>query len=146
MRVRRSCVVNVPRADVWALVSDPWHLPRWWPNTERVEAVSDDGWTTVLNSQRGRNVRADWTLESSEPPSLRRWVQELEDSPFERLFDRNAIELRLESSGAGTEVRLAFEQKLRGWTRLAPFILRRAARRQIDAALSGLTQALEERA
>jgi len=31
-------VIPAPRADVWNVVSDPYHLPRWWPKVTRVES------------------------------------------------------------------------------------------------------------
>lgn len=143
MVTRRSRVVAAPAADVWELLADPWHLPRWWPRTARVEGVSDSGWTSVLSSDRGRTIRADWTLEASEPPSRRRWVQDLEGSPFARLFDFHGIEVRVEASApATTRVTLEIEQRVRGWARLAPFLVRRAMKRQIEEALDGLEAAL----
>ena len=42
MTVRRSRTVPVPLDAVWTVVGDPHHLPRWWPLTERVEAVDRD--------------------------------------------------------------------------------------------------------
>jgi carbon monoxide dehydrogenase subunit G len=141
---RRSRVIAAPVEDVWAVVADPWALVRWWPHTRRVEGVDEHGWTTVLANERsGRSVRADWRLEGSEPPAHRRWAQELEDSPFARLFGRNVVDVRLEPAAAGTSVTLAFDQKIRGWARLAPFIIRGAMRRQLDEALAGLAGAVE---
>ncbi len=54
-----------PRARSGAVVTDPYHLPRWWPNTQRVENVSegdpaDRSWTQVLVTRDGRGVRADY--------------------------------------------------------------------------------------
>ena len=54
------------RERVWALVSDPHHLPRWWPRTLRVEDVRQvqggrrSRWTTVLGTERGTGVRVDY--------------------------------------------------------------------------------------
>jgi uncharacterized protein YndB with AHSA1/START domain len=143
MRVRRRRTLSAPAADVWAVVADPWHLPRWWPRTTRVEAVEEAGWTSVLTSDRGRTVRADYAVEASEPPVLRRWAQELEDSPFARLFERNATEVRLTEAKGATVVELEAEQRLRGWARLAPFLVRRAVRTQLDEALGGLAGLVE---
>lgn len=143
MITRRSRVVRAPRPAVWEVVGDPWHLPRWWPRTARVEGVSEQGWTSVLSSERGRSVRADWTLEASEPPELRRWFQELAGTPFARLFEHHAVEVRLEEAPDGTEVTLAIEQTPRGWARMAPFLMRRAARVQIEDALTGLARVVE---
>jgi len=40
-RVSRTRVIQAPRADVWNVVCDPHHLPRWWPRALRVEDVMD---------------------------------------------------------------------------------------------------------
>jgi uncharacterized protein YndB with AHSA1/START domain len=142
MRTHRSRVVAAPADDVWRLVVDPYSLPRWWPRTQRVEGVHGGGWTTVLGSERsGRSVRADWRLESSRKP-VRRWSQELEGTPFERLLTRHVVEVEATAHDGATKVTLTIEQQPRGWARLAPFMLRRAARRQADQALDGLEQAV----
>jgi carbon monoxide dehydrogenase subunit G len=142
MRVQRSRVVDAPLEDVWRLVSDPYSMPRWWPHTQRVEGVSKAGFTTVLGAERsGRTVRADWRLETSRKP-VRRWSQELDGTPFARLFTRNEVEVRVEGEGERARVTLASEQRVRGWARLAPFMIRRAAKRQVDAALDGIVEAV----
>ena len=72
-----------PLERVWNVVSDPYSLPRWWPRVQRVEEVSDRGWTMVLVSDRGKPVRADYTLARAEPMELLEWQQELDETPFE---------------------------------------------------------------
>jgi carbon monoxide dehydrogenase subunit G len=143
MRSQRSRDLAAPLDDVWRLVSDPYAMPRWWPRTQRVEGVRGDGFTTLLGAERsGRTVRADWRLESSRKP-VRRFTQELEGSPFERLFVRHAVEIALAPADApnSTRATLAIEQQVRGWARLAPFMIKRAMRRQIAEALDGLERA-----
>ena len=142
MKVARSRVVPAPPDAVWAVVGDPHHLPRWWPLTERVESVADDGWTSVLRSGRGSAVRADYVVEAHEPPRRRAWAQELAGTPFERLLHEHRTEVRVEPSGDGSEVTLAVESRARGTARLGTFMVRRATRRQLDAALDGLAEAL----
>jgi uncharacterized protein YndB with AHSA1/START domain len=127
---------------VWAVVGDPHHLPRWWPLTERVEAVDPDAWTSVLRSVRGKVVRADYRVEVHEPPRRRAWAQELAGSPFERLLREHRTEVSVAPDGSGTEVTLTVTQRGRGTTRLGMFMLRRATRRQLDEALDGLAEAL----
>ena len=34
--------------DLWQIVSDPHHMPRWWPGVKRMEDVSEDRWTQVF--------------------------------------------------------------------------------------------------
>lgn len=135
MRVRRSRAVG---EGAWAYVADPYRLAAWWPRVARVEAVSADGWTTVLASPRGHQVRADWRLLSSDPPRRRRWAQELEESPFARLFLSHEVEVAVD----GAKVTIVIEQRVRGWARLAPWMVKRAARRQADEALDGLAEVL----
>ncbi|MBA3300609.1 MAG: SRPBCC family protein, partial [Thermoleophilaceae bacterium] len=52
--VARTRVVPAPPERVWDLVSDPHSLPRWWPDTERVEDASALAWTKVMKTPRGR--------------------------------------------------------------------------------------------
>jgi uncharacterized protein YndB with AHSA1/START domain len=134
VKARRSRELDAPAGKVWEIVADPYQLPRWWPRVSRVEGVDALGWTTILASPRGRAVRAEYRLCLSEPETRRRWAQELEGSPFARLFVMNEVELRLE----GARVTVEIEQRVRGWARLAPFIVRRAAKKVADEALDGL--------
>ena len=39
---------SAPLDDVWQVVRDPYHLPRWWPRVQRVEGVTDEHFTEVL--------------------------------------------------------------------------------------------------
>ncbi len=143
MITRRSRVLAAAREDLWTIVGDPFHEPRWWPRVQRVERVTARSWTSVMTSDRGNAVRADWVVEANERPTRRRWVQEIEGTPFEPLFRHNAVEATLERADGGTRVTLTFDQQPRGMARLMPFLLRRAMGRQLDAALDGLAQAAE---
>jgi len=141
--IRRSRTVAAPADDVWRVVRDPYHLPRWWPRTDRVEGVSNEGWTSVLTTDRGRAIRADYRVELSKGGERRRWSQELEGTPFERLFAEVVTDLSLAAAGEGTRVEIEVRQKPKGWARFGGFMLRRATRRQIDGALKGLADAVE---
>jgi uncharacterized protein YndB with AHSA1/START domain len=144
VNVSRSRTVQARPQAVWKLVSDPHRLPAWWPRVERMEGVTKDEWTTVMRSERGKAVRADFRLEASEAPRRRAWVQQLPGTPFERLLWESRTEVTLAAAGAdGTEVTLALHQRPRGWARLGGFLLRRAARRQLDGALAGLAEVVE---
>lgn len=143
MITRRSRVLAASREDLWTIVGDPYHEPRWWPRVQRVERVTTRGWTSVLTSARGNAVRADWIVEANDQPTCRRWAQEIEDTPFERLFRRNAVEATLEHADGGTRVTLSFDQQPRGMARFMPFVLQRAMGRQLEAALANLAQAAE---
>ena len=143
MRVERARTVAAPPEAVWALVADPHRLPAWWPRTERVEGVTEAGWTSVLRSPRGQVVRADQRLNASEPPRRRAWEQALAGTPFERLLRESATEVRLEPDGGGTSVTLAARRRLRGLNRLGTPLLGRAMARELDEALAALARVLE---
>ena len=142
MTVRRSRTVPVPLDAVWAVVGDPHHLPRWWPLTERVEAVDADAWTSVMRSDRGKVVRADNGVEAHAPPRRRVWSQTLEGTPFERLLREHRTEVALAPQGDGTAVTLTVTQRGRGTARLGMWMLRKATRRRLDEALDSLSGAL----
>jgi uncharacterized protein YndB with AHSA1/START domain len=140
--VTRSRTVAAPAEAVWAVVSDPALLPRWWPRVERVESVSESGWTTVLRSRHGRTVRADWRLDAEEAPHRRAWAQQVEGTPFARVLAERRIEARLEAAGGTTLVTLELRQHGRGWARFGGVLLRGAARREVDEALNELATPL----
>ena len=142
--VTRARTVAAPVDRVWELVSDPFHLPRWWPMTARVEDATALAWTSVLKTPRGTTVRADYTRIQYEPPQRVGWQQELEESPFERVFSAASTSVRLEPEGdAATRVELRAEERLRGRYRLGSWLVRRAARRRLDEALAGIAAATE---
>ena len=140
MIVRRSRTVAATPEAVWRVVADPRSLARWWPRVERVKSVSGDGWTTVLRSERGRALRADWRLEVSES-GRRAWAQELEGTPFAKVLHHRRIEVRVSAAGDGTKVELELSQRGRRMARFGSFMLRRAARKELDGALDGLSRA-----
>jgi uncharacterized protein YndB with AHSA1/START domain len=123
---------------VWEVVEDPHHLPRWWPGVKRMESVSEDSWTEVHMTKKGRPVRIDFKLLESEPPWRRSWEQEVIGTPFERVLNAAVTEIVLEPADTGTRVRLALKQNLRGYSRVGAFMLRRATRVKLDEALEGL--------
>jgi uncharacterized protein YndB with AHSA1/START domain len=141
--IARSRTVPAPPAAVWAVVADPRALPRWWPRTERVENVRPDGWTTVMRSDRGRVVRADWRLAGEEPGERRAWSQAIEGTPFERVIAERRVEVRVAPAGEGTEVTLELHQRSRKLGRLGDLVLRRPARQELDTALDRLAGTLE---
>ena len=140
-RTTRRRTLRAPAEEVWKVVADPHHFPRWWPRVERVEAVDRDRWTKVFMTTKGKPVRADFVLVESRPPSLRVWRQEVEDSPFERVLDDAITQVRIEPAGDGVEVTIEQRQKLRGMARFGRFLVRRATGRLLDEALDGLERA-----
>jgi uncharacterized protein YndB with AHSA1/START domain len=135
---RRTRTVAASPQAVWEVIEDPHHLPRWWPGVTRMEAVQPDRWTQVFTTKKGRPVRADFRLLESHPPWLRSWEQEVPGTPFERVLNESIIEVALEPVAGGTQVTIAHQQKLRGYSRTGGFLLRRAAGAKLDEALDGL--------
>jgi uncharacterized protein YndB with AHSA1/START domain len=147
-RVRRRATVQASPEEVWRLLADPYHLPRWWPRCSRVEGVQEGGqsgrarWTMVLETARGSVVRADYRRRSAAQPSRLLWDQELEGTPFERILRESVLEIRLEPQGRNTEVTLTADQRLRGLSRLGSPMMRRGTSRMLDDALAGVERAL----
>jgi carbon monoxide dehydrogenase subunit G len=139
--VTRSRTLPATPDAVWKVIADPRTLARWWPRVERVKGITDEGWTAVLRSSRGRAVRADWRLDGHEPGARRAWAQEIEGTPFAKVLAERRVEARLEPTGDGTRVTLELRQRGRGMARFGRFMLRGAARRELDQALDGLARA-----
>ncbi|MGH2840253.1 MAG: SRPBCC family protein [Solirubrobacteraceae bacterium] len=136
--IRRMRTLAATPEEIWAIVADPHHMPRWWPRVKRVESVDEDGFTQVLTTNKGESVRADFRVLESAPPTVRRWAQELSGTPFERILTLSETEIRLERSGERTRVVVSRAQRLRGLARFGSFMVSRASARQLDDALSGL--------
>jgi uncharacterized protein YndB with AHSA1/START domain len=136
--VVRSRTIAAPQKEIWELVSDPYHLPRWWPTVQRVEDVSEDAWTTVATSSRGRAVRFDWSRVYVNPPERIVWRQELAQTPFERFLRESITGVILSGSGGSTRVELRIVRRLRGLARFGGIQMRRAVRRELDSALDAL--------
>lgn len=141
---RVSRTVPAPPADVWRVLDDPHHLPRWWPRVRRVEGVERDRFTQVLATSSGKAIRADFLVDGREEGRRLRWEQELDGSPFAPLLAAATTTFTLEPAdddAAATVVTIELRQRLRGWARLVPPLFRRAARRQLGEALDGLAAA-----
>jgi uncharacterized protein YndB with AHSA1/START domain len=145
-RVTRRRTIAAPRTEVWALVSDPYNLARWWPRTMRVEGVEGEGadaqWTKVLGTAEGRGVRADFRCSECVEGERFGWEQQVKGTPFERHLRRYAVELTLVDSAPGTEVAIAATQALRGLSRLGSPLMRRGQGALLEEALDGLELAL----
>jgi carbon monoxide dehydrogenase subunit G len=137
-RTRRSRTIDATPEQVWRTVCDPHHLPRWWPRVQRVEGVDQEHFTEVLGTDKGRSIRADFRIVESRAPEIRRWTQDVEGSPFERLLRSAETEVRLAPDGAGTRVTVSLRQQLRGAGAFGGFMVRRANRRIADEALERL--------
>src|SRR3954468_11487604 len=138
---RRSRTIGATPEQVWRTVCDPHHLPRWWPRVQRVEAVEPERFTEVLGTDKGRAVRADFLGLESRAPEVRRFCQEVEGSPFERLLRSAETEIRLAPDGAGaTRVSGEIRQRAAGAGALGGVMVRRATRGVADEALEGLAR------
>jgi uncharacterized protein YndB with AHSA1/START domain len=140
-------VIDAPTEAVWSIVSDPYHLPRWWPRVTRVENVQAPGgkrarWTAVLATEGGRGVRADYRCLSSARGERFLWEQEVAETPFERILRGAQTEVRMRPADGGTEVTVETRQSLRGLSRLGSPLMKRATARTLNEALDGLEQAL----
>lgn len=141
--VRRERVVEAAPGAVWAVVSNPHHQPRWWPRVTRVEDVAGGRFTQVFATQAGRTVRADFRVVERAEGRAIAWEQQVEGTPFARVFRASRTEIVLEPEGAGTRVRIAVEQKLAGISRIGGgLMVRRGTGRIIDEALDGLAAAV----
>lgn len=144
---RSSRTLAAAPEQVWELLEDPHHMPRWWPGVMRMESVDEDRFTQVFKTKKGRPVRVDFHLLHSsgpepggEPLAQRTWEQEIVGTPFERVLSESIIDVMLEPDGAGTRVTIEQRQKLKGYSRTGGFMLRRATRQKLEAALDGLEQ------
>ena len=133
MKVKRAMGVAASSEDVWRVVGDPYHFPRWWPRVERVENVTESEFTAVLRSDRGRVVRADYRLLAPGPP-VRSWELVIEGTPFERVLRSQVTTVRVEDQAVSIEI----EQKPRRFARLGGIMMRTATKKIVDEALTGL--------
>jgi uncharacterized protein YndB with AHSA1/START domain len=147
-KARRSRVILAPRSAVWRVVSDPYQLSRWWPRVTRVEGVQErkrgtgTAWTKVMETKSGRVVRADFRCLYAKDPSSYAWEQEVDGTPFEKVFRSAVTRIDLSDDQRGTLVSLETQQRLRGMSRFGGFMIKRATTVQLDHALDGLERAV----
>jgi uncharacterized protein YndB with AHSA1/START domain len=145
-RVVRRRRIAAPASALWGVIADPYHLPRWWPHTQRVENVSEGenagrSWTQVLETKDGRGVRADYRCVDASEGERYVFEQTLEGTPFERFLKRARTEISLAPQDGETDVTMALDRRLRGLSRLGAPMMRRAIGRTLDEALAGLETA-----
>jgi uncharacterized protein YndB with AHSA1/START domain len=146
---RRSRTIAAPAEELWQVVRDPHHLPRWWPRVRRVEDVDGGEFTEVMITAKGKVVRADFrVIVQEESAHHLTWEQKVEGTPFARLLRAAETEVRLTALGTGpsegqaaTQVTIELRQTLQGFfTRFGSFMVRRAALATVEGALEGLEQ------
>ena len=150
--------IPAPAEQLWRIVSDPYHLPRWWPRVERVEDVDGGAFTEVMRTRKGKTVRADFDVVHTDEPAGTRHLGAA-TSPARRssgVLAFSQTELRVRESPGATEttseVTIEMRQELAGeatprlkvfggrplWPSMAQRMVRKAARKMIDEALDGL--------
>src|SRR3954468_16848249 len=111
--------IPAPAEQLWRIVSDPYHLPRWWPRVERVEDVDGGAFTEVMRTKKGKTVRADFdVVHTDEPARTVVWEQRLAGTPFAGVLAFSQTELRVRESPGGvettSEVTIEMRQELAG--------------------------------
>ncbi|MGA9876530.1 MAG: SRPBCC family protein [Solirubrobacteraceae bacterium] len=153
---QRSRTIAASTQELWDVLGDPHHLPRWWPRVDRVESVTltgagePDAFTEVLMSDKGKMVRADFKLLDMVDSRRVVWSQQTENTPFARVLKSAETEISLADAHAGgepvTEVTIELRQTLQGFlARLGGHLVRRAARSTIEEALDGLERIVGRR-
>jgi uncharacterized protein YndB with AHSA1/START domain len=100
--VRRSREIAAPTEELWDVIRDPHHLPRWWPRVTRVEDVEDGAFTEVMKTRKGKLVRADFKIAACDDAARTLiWEQLLEGTPFARVLGSAATQVWLEPAPAG---------------------------------------------
>lgn len=149
---RATRTITSPPEELWRILSDPYHLPRWWPRVERVEAVSGEAFTEVMRTRKGKTVRADFdVVRSDEQTHTVIWEQRLQGTPFAGVLSSSETELRLAPARTAdaSEVTIEMRQELSGsstatvggralFPSMGRRMVRKAAARMIGEALDGL--------
>jgi uncharacterized protein YndB with AHSA1/START domain len=161
---RCSRTIAASQTQLWELIGDPHHLPRWWPRVKRVEDVDAAAFTEVMSTAKGRSVRADFRVVEVQRPDRLKFAQQIEGTPFAKVLKSAETEVRLEPvaapgpghpvapAAAGSEqpgaagpeqpatlVTLELRQSLTGFfPRFGGYMFRRAATSTLEEALDGL--------
>jgi uncharacterized protein YndB with AHSA1/START domain len=142
--VRRKRTIAATPEDVWRVLGDEHHLPRWWPKARKVEVADGGRFTLVLRTQKGRDVRAGYRLAEEEPGQRRAWSQDVEGTAFERILHESVTSVAVEPAGDGSStVTLELRQRMRGLARFGSLLVRRASGKLLDEALDGLQGVVE---
>ncbi len=134
---QRTRTLAAEPGEVWRVVGDLHHLPRWWPRVTRVEGVETGAFTMVMQTDKGRIVRADFRIASRGARDWR-WEQELEGTPFERVLAAAEIAVAVEDADGSARVTVTMTQTLRGMSRFGGVMVRRATKKILDEALDNL--------
>jgi len=148
---RRSRRIEMPLEELWRLICDPHHLPRWWPRVERVEDVEENAFTEVMRTRKGKLVRADYDVVArDETEHTLTWSQRLEGTPFAQVLSSAETQLWLTGATTASEVTIELRQSMVGYSdrgggifmgmapRLGGVMVRKAAAATLEEALDGL--------
>jgi uncharacterized protein YndB with AHSA1/START domain len=155
---RRTRTIAAPVEDLWAILADPHHLPRWWPRVTRVENVEEGAFTEVMRTKKGKAVRADFNItRRDQAAGVLIWTQQVEGTPFAHVLRASETELLLTPADAAegaagrataSSVTIELRQELVGFSprlgrisgsaRFGGVMVRRAAAATLDEALEGL--------
>jgi uncharacterized protein YndB with AHSA1/START domain len=147
---RRNRTIAAPVEQLWDLISDPHHLPRWWPRVTRVEDVHGGAFTEVMKTRKGKVVRADFDVVAKDASArLLTWAQRVQGTPFARVLRSAETDVSLTPVDDATEVTIELRQTLAGFSprfgmlaglspRIGARMVRRAAERTLEEALDGL--------
>jgi len=136
----RSRTIAASAGDLWDVISDPHHLPRWWPRVSRVEDVEQDAFTEVLKTAKGRSCAptSSWSRPTSSPAG-----HVVSAGAGHSVRTPTAVGGDGGAPGGGhrqaTKVTIELRQVLNGgFPRFGGYMVIRAARATIDEALDGL--------
>jgi uncharacterized protein YndB with AHSA1/START domain len=102
---RASRTIAATPEALWRIVSDPYHLPRWWPRVMRVEDVADGAFTEVMTTRKGKTVRADFdVVRTDEQSGTVVWEQRLQGTPFAGVLAASETELRIAPADTGARI------------------------------------------
>lgn len=132
-RVSETRSMGTPAGELWEMIRDPHHLPRWWPRVERVEGVRGALFTQVLRSSSGKLVRADFEVSEVDEAQMRIvWSQQIAGTPFAHVLSASYTELHVQprlggSANAVTDVTLTLDHRPKSWFGGGPPVAYRSA-------------------
>lgn len=148
-RISASRDIPATAEEIWRLIADPHNLPRWWPETVRVEGVEGDPgakrgrFTQVMTTSKGASVRADFRCTEATRNERLLWEQQIDGTPFEKFLTSAALELLVENRDGGeSRMTIVGHRKLKGLSRLGSPMMSGATKRILEEALAGLETAL----
>jgi uncharacterized protein YndB with AHSA1/START domain len=147
---RRSRTIAASPDELWEIISDPHHLPRWWPRVTRVEDVTESAFTELMRTKKGKAVRADFDVTRADASErVLVWTQRVEGTPFAHVLKSAETELSVTpAADRASEVTIELRQVLIGFSprfgritgsaHFGGYMVRRAAAATLDEALEGL--------